>query len=118
MFGDLTITPLSDPPAGTIGFAFSGKSNDRQPSRVLDPYFQAALDEAWNAKATLELHVEKVDHMNSSTITAIIGLVQKARARATRLVIVFDKAQKWQKLSCDALRVLGKGDGMLEVRGI
>ena len=58
----------------------------------------------------------KLEHFNSSTITSIIQLIQECRAKGVKLVIVFDAAVKWQKLSFDALRVFAKPDGLLELR--
>ena len=55
--------------------------------------------------------------MNSSTITAIIQIIQEARVRPSRLVIVFDATKNWQKLSFEALAVFVKGDGVLELVG-
>ena len=97
--GDLRIEALESGPAAPVQLLWKGKSNDRHPSRV-----------------PVELHFEKLDHFNSSTITALIQLIQDARERNVRLVIVFDKALKWQKLSFDALRVFSRGDDLLQLK--
>jgi hypothetical protein len=94
-----------------------GRSTDRQPEIVLAPFFRQVLDAAGQGGA-LELHFEALDHFNSSTITAIIGLVAQARARGTRLVLVYDPALRWQKLSFEALMVFRKDDGLLELRPV
>ena len=41
---------------------------------------------------------------------AVIRLIQDARARAIKLVIVYNAQLKWQKLSFDALRVFANDD--------
>jgi hypothetical protein len=66
-------------------------------------------------KLPIELHFEKLEHFNSSTITSIIQLIQDSRARGVKLVLVYDEALKWQKLSFDALRVFARDD-LLELR--
>jgi hypothetical protein len=114
--GDLRIDMMEvdEPPA--VRLLWQGKSNDRQPDKVLGPIFAGALDRVTERKAPLELHFESLEHFNSSTITSLIQLIQEARGRGARLVVVFDPQRKWQKLSFDALRVFVKADGLFELR--
>lgn len=116
-FGDLKLR-VEAPEGGPLTVVWEGKSVDRQPGKVLDPYFTSLLASAKGAARAIEMRFDRVEHFNSSTITSIIGLVQRARAEGVRLALVYDKAQKWQRLSFDALRVLGKNDGLLEVRSV
>jgi hypothetical protein len=95
-----------------------GKSADRQPGRVLAPYFSMVLDKAAERRVPVEQHFEKLEYFNSSTLTAIIQLIQEARAREVKLVIRFDQGQKWQKLNFDALRVFMKGDDLLQLQPV
>ena len=82
---------------------------------MLAPYFREVMASAATRKLPLELHFEKLEHFNSSTITSIIQLIQDSRARSIKLILVYDQALKWQKLSFDALRVFAKDD-LLELR--
>ncbi len=116
-FGDLTIEAV-DGGQGPVQLFWSGKSADRYPARILGPYFTAVLGQAARRRAIVELHFERLEHFNSSTVTAIIQVIQEARAANVKLVIVFDQARKWQKLSFDALRVFVKGDDLLQIRSI
>lgn len=95
-----------------------GKSNERQPDKALAPFFGVALEHAGARKIPIELHFESLEHFNSSTIASIIQLIQEARSRENRLVIVFDPSRKWQKLSFDALRVFVKADGLFELQTV
>ncbi|RYE92066.1 MAG: hypothetical protein EOO75_07505 [Myxococcales bacterium] len=113
--GDLKIQVVQRAPA-TLELLWTGKSNARNPTATLQPYFSQALAVAAEQKHALELHFEKLEHFNSSTITAIIQLIQEARTKGVKLTIVFDHGVKWQKLSFDALRVFSKGDGLLEFK--
>jgi hypothetical protein len=117
-FGDLAIEIADDDAGGAIRLVWSGKSNDRQPGKVLDPFFGAVVRDATQKGVGIEMRFDRLEHFNSATITSLIGLVQQARNKGIKLALVFDKALKWQKLSFDALRVLGKGDGLLEIRSI
>lgn len=112
--GALTIEVESDDTA--IRCVWKGKSNERQPGRVLAPYFEELLGAASAADACLEMHFEELEHFNSSTITTLIRLIQSARSRGVKLVMVYDQSLKWQRLSFDALRVFDKNDQMFELR--
>jgi hypothetical protein len=93
-----------------IELSWLGRSGDRYPGKLLTPYFQAALAEATERAVPIELHFQKLEHFNSSTITVIIQFIQEARNRGVHLIMVYDQALKWQKLSFDALRVFAKDD--------
>jgi hypothetical protein len=111
--GDLRIEALEASTA--VQLLWKGKSNNRHPGEALAPYFRDVLATAATRKVPVELHFEKLEHFNSSTITSIIQLIQDSRARAIKLVLVYDEALKWQKLSFDALRVFARDD-LLELR--
>jgi len=113
--GDLRIEAMEDGVHPAVQLLWKGKSNNRYPGDVLAPYFRDVLATAGSRRVPIELHFEKLEHFNSSTITSIIQLIQDSRARAVKLVLVYDQALKWQKLSFDALRVFAKDD-MLELR--
>ena len=100
---------------GTLRVDWKGKSSAREPSRILQPFFETVALDAANSNADLEMHFEGIDHFNSSTITAIIHLIQLLKKQSTPLKLIFDPTQKWQKLSFDALKVFEKGDGMLQI---
>jgi hypothetical protein len=113
--GDLRIEVVEDEGSEAVQLLWRGKSNNRHPSEALVPYFREVLAWAAARRRPVELHFEHLEHFNSSTITSIIQLIQDSRARAIKLVLVFDQALKWQKLSFDALRVFAK-DELLELR--
>jgi hypothetical protein len=113
--GDLKIQVVVRGPS-TIELLWTGKSNARNPTSILQPFFSQVLAAATEQQLAVELHFEKLEHFNSSTITSIIQLIQEARTKSVKVTILFDHAVKWQKLSFDALRVFAKGDGLLELR--
>jgi len=113
--GDLRIEALEDEAAASVQLLWKGRSNHRHPSETLVPYFREVLAAAGARNLPLELHFEQLEHFNSSTITSIIQLIQDSRSRAIKLILVYDQALKWQKLSFDALRVFAR-DHLLELR--
>jgi hypothetical protein len=115
--GELRIDPQQDAPGTPIDLFWRGRSIERYPARTVVPYVSAALSRAKSQGVALRLHFETIEHMNSSTITAVIQIIQEARSHETRLEIVFDRDKSWQKLSFEALAVFLKGDGLLELVG-
>ena len=111
--GDLTIDPTPSTPDGAIVLVWRGRSTDRQPARVILPYVTPCLERALHLKVPLRMHFELLEHMNSSTITAVIQIIQEARTRGTKLTIVYDPNKRWQKLGFEALRVFVRDDGLL-----
>ena len=114
---DLTIEVMgsANEDAAPLVLVWRGKSDDRYPGKVLGPYFAKVLEAAGGRRCAVEMHFEKLDHFNSSTIAAVIRFIQDARVRGVRLVLVYNQQLKWQKLSFDALRVFAKDD-LLELR--
>lgn len=112
--GDLTINVVEDDTA--LSLFWLGMSNERQPELVLRPFFATVLADAAAGNKLVELHFERIERFNSSTILCIIQLIQEARNRQIRLEAVYDHNRKWQRLSFDALRIFSKGDGLFTLR--
>ena len=112
---DLTIEVAQLGPSEPIRCSWLGKSQDRSPATILAPWFEKLLVEAKQAAAPVEMHFERLEHFNSSTITALIRLIQNARNAGVQLLMVYDQNLKWQRLSFDALRVFARDD-LLELR--
>ena len=114
--GDLKLA-VNPARADAIELTWLGRSIDRYPGKLLTPYWQAALAEAAERAVPIELHFQKLEHFNSSTITVIIQFIQEARNRGAQLVMVYDQALKWQRLSFDAMRVFVK-DELFQLRSV
>ena len=100
----------------TVQLHWLGMSNERQPDKVLKPFFATVLRGATEGNKGVELHFERIERFNSSTILCIIQLIQEARHKAIRLEVVYDPSRKWQRLSFDALRIFDKADGLFALR--
>lgn len=115
--GELTIDAVQASDAEPIDLFWRGRSTDRQPSRTVVPYVSEILGAAREKNVGVRLHFETIEHLNSSTITAIIHVIQEARSRMTPLAIVYDRTKMWQKLSFEALAVFVKDDKLFELVG-
>jgi hypothetical protein len=114
--GDLTIELAQPGATSPLGLRWIGKSNARDPEKVLGPYLAKMLDRAVVQCVPLELYFEKLDYLNSLTLTTIIQVIRDARALGVKLVIVFDPTCRWQRMSLDALRIFVNDDGLIELR--
>jgi hypothetical protein len=113
--GDLTID-VTALPDNVFKCVWKGKSNERNPPEVLKPWFDKLLAEVGDKQGSIEMHFERIEHFNSSTITALIRLIQVCRKTSVKLVMVYDQTLKWQRLSFDALRVFEKNDDLFHLR--
>jgi hypothetical protein len=114
--GELSIEWEHSPP-DPIRLHWRGKSNQMSPGTVLDPYFELVLDTALNASVAIEMHFESIEHLNSSTITALLRLLEDARQKAVRVILVYNSSRKWQRVSFEGLRVFTT-DGNVELRPV
>ena len=114
--GVLTIDAEFVGPGSPLTLTWRGKSTDRAASKLLGPFLIASIDRARTLGVPVEMHFEKLDYLNSSTVTAIIQIAQDARRKSVRLAIVFDPSLRWQRLTFDALKVFVTGDGAFELR--
>jgi len=113
--GDLTIE-VAEGPDAVFRCTWKGKSNERNPPEILKPWFEKLLAAAGAKLGSIEMHFDKIEHFNSSTITALIRLIQNCRKTNIKLVMVYDQTLKWQRLSFDALRVFEKNDDLFHLR--
>ena len=114
--GSLRIDARINPSPGAIQLMWTGKSNDRNPSQTLTPFFSTVLAAARAKQTPVELHFEKLEHFNSSTITSIIKLVEDARRSGIKLAILYDKDVRWQRMSLEPLRVFA--NDLFELRSV
>jgi hypothetical protein len=114
--GDLAIDVEETAAPPTLRLSWRGKSNERNPRKTLAPFFGLILGAAAAGRRLVEMHFHALEHFNSSTITSVIELIQEARQKRVPLVIMYDAAVTWQKVTFEAMRVFNKGDGLLELR--
>lgn len=112
-FGDLRVDVMEA--GGTIRLDWRGKSNARQPEVQLNPFLSDIARKALETKSGIEMHFEELEFFNSSTITVIIQHVKDLRERSIKLVLSYDRGQKWQKIFFDALAMFEKSDGLLKI---
>jgi hypothetical protein len=113
--GDLFIDVVDA--ATALQLHWRGKSTNRHPVQVLEPFLMPVIAEAARRGRPLQMHFEKLAHFNSSTIGCLIQAIEHARAKNVKLVLVYDEKLAWQRLSFDALRVFVK-ENVLELTAV
>jgi hypothetical protein len=103
--GDLKIEIIDGGGASPVQLMWKGRGNQRQPVSVLTPFFVQLIAEAAQRGTAVELHFEKLEHLNSSTLATVIQLLRDAADKKVRTEIHYDASLPWQRVSFDVLRV-------------
>jgi hypothetical protein len=56
--------------------------------------------------------------MNSSTITPVIKILERAKRGETQIEVVYQKSLKWQDLIFSALEIFQTNDRRVEIKGL
>ena len=115
-FGDLRVDVTET--STHLRLDWRGKSNARQPELQLNPFLNDVSAKAAVGKLGIDMHFEELEFFNSSTITVIIQHVKELRERGVKLLVSYDRGQKWQKIFFDALSMFEKADGLLKISAV
>jgi hypothetical protein len=100
-----------------ISVRFSGKSLLKDPGAFMMPIFLDLLAKSNEGERRVILDFRKLAHMNSSTLTPLIKILERARLGKLRLAVVYHKSMKWQDISFFALTIFQTPDLRIEIRG-
>lgn len=98
-----------------VRLEWRGKSNDRQPERVLGPLMLHSLERCAGGLRSLVLDFCAVEYMNSSTFTPVVKMLEQATRGMHRVRLEYSGARKWQALSFSALKTFETADGRVSV---
>ena len=102
----------------SIHIGLTGKSVERDPGHIITPILLNALKDTGEENRHIILNFCQLDYMNSSTITPIIKILERAKRGNTRLTVLYDKSLKWQALSFSALEIFETSDKRIEIKGV
>ena len=97
---------------------WQGKSTARDPGRFILPVLSRALGLADEQGKAVVLDFCKLEYMNSSTVTPLIRILDRAKRGNTLLTVVYNRALKWQMLNFTALEVFHTQDERIHIRGV
>jgi len=102
----------------TIDVRWEGKSVDREPSKFISPILVKVLEMASELNKRIIMDFQSMAYMNSSTITPIIKILERAKKGMTKITIFYQKSLKWQELNFSALKIFKTKDNRLEIKGL
>lgn len=97
---------------------WTGKSIDRNPSQFINPILVKLVNRSNENNKRIVFDFQKLDYMNSSTITPLIKILERANKGKMNVTVQYNKLLKWQDLSFSALKIFQTKDKRVEIRGI
>jgi hypothetical protein len=103
---------------GAVYVVWTGRSTGRDPGPFIVPVLQKAIEMVRENSKPLILDFQNIAFMNSSTLTPIIRLLERARRSVSTIRILYKRELKWQELNFSALEVFQTPDQRIEIRGV
>jgi len=102
----------------SINMIWSGRSIHRKPSEFITPILVETIKKSNASNKRIILDFRNLDYMNSSTITPIIKILERAKRGAVQITLLYNKSLKWQDLSFSALEIFQTKDRRVEIKGV
>jgi hypothetical protein len=104
--------------SNTIIVNWFGKSIDRKPGLFITPILIRVFKKSNIYSKHIILNFQKIDYMNSSTITPIIKILERAKRGRNQITVHYNKTLKWQDLIFSALEIFQTRDKRIKVEGV
>ncbi len=111
----LSISVSEDDEAITA--VWSGKSIEREPGKFITPLLMRLIKRCGERDKRLLLDFRNIDFMNSSTITPLIKMLERAKRGSARMTVIYDSESKWQELIFSALTIFSTKDDQVSLKG-
>ena len=96
---------------------FLGKSFLEDPNEFVLPILKKALQDAIGEDKRIIMDFRDLAYMNSSTLTPVIKILERARVGKGEITVEYRKSLKWQDISFSALIIFQTSDHRIEVVG-
>jgi hypothetical protein len=100
-----------------INIHWSGKSIDRKPSIFITPILIRVLKRSIERDKRMIMDFCDIEYMNSSTITPIIKVLERAKRSKVSVTVKYLGSLKWQHLIFSALEIFQTRDNRIEIQG-
>ena len=97
---------------------WTGKSTDREPGKFITPILMDTIKDASDRNLRVVMDFRELSYMNSSTITPLIKILERAKRGDTQISVLYNKALHWQSLSFSALEIFTTKDQRVEIIGL
>lgn len=102
----------------SIIVSWTGKSTDREPGKFITPLLMEAIKEGSDKHKRVIMDFQELTYMNSSTITPLIKILERASRGNTEISVLYKKSLHWQELSFTALEIFTTDDKRVEIKGL
>ena len=96
---------------------WSGKSIDRKPNIFITPILIKLLKKCIDKEKKMILDFSNIEYMNSSTITPIIKILERAKRSEISVKVEYLASLKWQDLIFSALEIFQTKDNRIQIHG-
>lgn len=103
--------------ADAVRLEWLGMSTARDPGQFLLPILMKTLDLGLQTCKAVVLDFQKVEYLNSSSISPIIRTLEHARRGHSRVRVLYNRGLNWQALSFTALTIFTTPDARIDVQG-
>jgi len=100
-----------------INIRWTGKSVDREPAKFITPILVDSIRKSSDQNKRITLDFRELAYMNSSTITPIIKMLERAKRGKTRVTVIYLKSLTWQDVIFSALEIFRTKDGRVAIKG-
>lgn len=104
--------------ADSIVVNWTGKSTDREPGKFITPILMDTIKDGSDKNKRVIMDFRKLSYMNSSTLTPLIKILERASRGNTQISVFYNKALHWQSLSFSALEIFSTKDHRVEIKGL
>jgi hypothetical protein len=102
----------------SIELIWSGKSVDREPRKFITPILLDVIKTSTEASKRVILDFCRLAYMNSSTITPIIKVLERARKGKNEITVLYQKSLRWQDINFSALKIFETTDQRVEIKSL
>lgn len=103
---------------GAVYVVWTGRSTGREPGTFIVPVLSRAIELVQRSGKPLILDFQSISFMNSSTLTPLIRLLDRARRSVSTVRVLYKRELKWQELNFTALEIFQTPDQRIEIRGV
>jgi len=102
----------------SFNIRWTGISIEREPTRFITPVLVDVIKKSSDRNKRIILDFRELAYMNSSTITPVIKILERAKRGETQIEVVYQKSLKWQDLIFSALEIFQTNDRRVEIKGL
>lgn len=113
--GLLSLTIIEDSTSMIV--EWTGKSVAREPSSFITPILVRLIKKCSDQKKRLILDFRHLAYLNSSTITPIIKILERAKRGSSKITVLYNSSLKWQDLIFSALTIFKTDDRRVDLQG-